>query len=276
LGQRVKAFTVEALINGNWKEISSGTTIGYKRILRFSSVKATQVRFNITDSKACPIISNIGIYNAPQLLTPPSIIRNQSGEIKIIPVDEESAVYYTTDGNVPTSKSIKYTGPFKTDGKLEVRAISFNETTHKNSPEAREQFDISKKNWKIISTEDEKAYAVIDGNPSSVWHQPKEAKLPADLVIDLGKDESLSGFKYFPDQGLWGPGIITHYQFYVSNDNKEWKLVNEGEFSNIKNNPLWQIKKFVPVKARYIKLKALKNTEDNDNIGYAEVDVITN
>jgi alpha-L-fucosidase len=39
---------------------------------------------------------------------------------------------------------------------------------------------------------------------------------------------------------------------------------------------LWQIKKFVPVKARYIKLKALKNTEDNDNIGYAEVDVITN
>jgi len=63
---------------------------------------------------------------------------------------------------------------------------------------------------------------------------------------------------------------------YVSADNNEWKLANEGEFSNIKNNPLWQVKKFAPVKAHYIKLRALKNTEDNDNIGYAEVDVITN
>jgi len=79
-----------------------------------------------------------------------------------------------------------------------------------------------------------------------------------------------------PDPGLWGPGIITNYQFYVSKDNKEWKLVDEGEFSNIKNNPLTQTKSFTAITARYIKLRALKNTEGNDNIGYAEVDVITN
>ena len=276
LGQRVKAFSVEAFVDGNWKEIAKATTIGYKRILRFPGVKATQVRFTVTDSKACPLISNIGIYNAPQLLASPSIIRNQSGEIKIIPVDAESVVYYTLDGSAPTSKSKKYPGPFQTDGKLEVRAIAFDATTHKSSPESHEQFGISRKNWKIIGIDDEKAYAVIDGNPSSAWHQPKNTKLPADLVIDLGKEENLMGFKYFPDQGLWGPGIITHYEFYISNDNNEWKPVDEGEFSNIKNNPLWQIKKFASVKARYIKLRALKNTENNDNIGYAEVDVITN
>jgi len=92
----------------------------------------------------------------------------------------------------------------------------------------------------------------------------------------LGKEENLCGFKYYPEQNLWEPSIITNYQFYASNDNKEWKLVDEGEFSNIKNNPLWQTKKFTPEKARYIKLRALKNTENNDNIGYAEVDVITN
>ena len=28
LGQRVKAFTVEALVNGNWNEVTKGTTIG--------------------------------------------------------------------------------------------------------------------------------------------------------------------------------------------------------------------------------------------------------
>ncbi len=271
----MKAFTVEALVDGNWKEITKGTTVGYKRILRFPTVKATKVRFNITDSKACPVISNIGIYDAPQLLAPPSIIRNQYGEIKINPVDEESIVYYTLDGSTPTSKSTKYTGPFQTDGKLEVRAIAFDAATRKSSSECREQFDISRKNWKIVGIEDQKVYAVLDGNLTTTWHQPKGTNLPADLVIDLGKEENLTGFRYYPDQALWGPGIITNYQFYVSNDNKDWKLVDEGEFSNIKNNPLWQTKKFAPVKTRYIKLRALKNTENNDNIGYAEVDVIT-
>jgi alpha-L-fucosidase len=275
LGQRVKAFTVEALVDGNWKEVAKGTTIGYKRILRFPTVKATQLRFIISDSKACPLISNIAIYNAPQLLAAPAIIRNQSGEVKIIPVDEESVVYYTLDGSVPATKSKKYTKPFETNGKLQVSAIAFDPVTGKSGPAAHEKFDISRKDWKIIGIEDEKVYAVVDGDPHSAWHQSKGTKLPADLVIDLGKEETLTGFTYFPDQTLWGPGIITHYQFYISNDNKEWKLIIEGEFSNIKNNPLWQIKNFATVKARYIKLRALKNTEDNDNIGYAEVDVIT-
>ena len=244
LGQRVKLFTVEALVDGNWKEVAKGTTIGYKRILRFPSVKATQVRFTIADSKACPLISNIGIYNAPQLLTSPTIIRSQSGEIKIIPVDEESVVYYTLDGNIPTTKSKKYTKPFQTDGKIEVRAIAFDAATGKSSSASHEKFDIPRKNWKITGIEDERVYTVIDGNPSSAWHQPKDTKFPADLVIDLGREENLIGFRYFPDQTLWGPGIITNYQFYVSNDNKEWKLISEGEFSNIKNNPLWQTKIF--------------------------------
>lgn len=47
LGQRVKAFTVEAFVNGQWEEIAKATTIGYKRILRFPTVEATQVRFNV-------------------------------------------------------------------------------------------------------------------------------------------------------------------------------------------------------------------------------------
>ena len=128
----------------------------------------------------------------------------------------------------------------------------------------------------MIGVEDEKVYTILDGDVFTAWRQPKETKLPADLVIDLGKEESLIGFKYYPGQNSWQPSIITNYQFFVSNDNKEWKLIDEGEFSNIRNNPLWQIKKFKKVNARYIKLTALKNTEGNNNIGYAEVDVIIN
>jgi alpha-L-fucosidase len=93
LGQRVKAFTVEALVNGQWKQLAKETTIGYKRILRFPTVEATKLRLIITDSKSSPVISNVGVYNAPVLLTSPIIIRNKAGEITITPGDKEAVVY---------------------------------------------------------------------------------------------------------------------------------------------------------------------------------------
>lgn len=277
LGQRVKSFTVEALVDGSWKELAKGTTIGYKRILRFPAVAATKVRLNITGAKGCPVISNIGIYNAPVFLNSPSIIRSQSGEVTISTNDIGPYFYYTLDGSEPSLKSEMYAGPVQTDGKVDVKAIAYDPATDKSSPVTLEKFDICRKDWKIVGIDDVKAAAILDGNASTTWHhQSKSKKMPVDLVVDLGSEQSLSGFKYHPDAGIWSPGIITHYEFYVSGDSKTWKLADHGEFSNIKNNPVWQIKKFPVAKARYIKLRALKNTENNDNTGYAEVDVITN
>jgi alpha-L-fucosidase len=275
LGQRVKAFTVEALVHGNWKEVVKGTTIGYKRILRFPSVKATKLRFSITDSKSCPVISNIGIFNTPVFLNAPSIARNQSGEVTLATNDIGPIFYYTLDNSKPTMKSNLYTWPFNADGKVEVKAIAYDPASGKSSPIGRERFDISKKDWKIVGIDDKNANKIIDGNISTVWHQRDNKKMPIDLVIDLGNKHNVCGFKYLPDQNKWSSGIITNYQFYVSEDNIEWKLASEGEFSNIKNNPMWQFKNFLPINARYIKLKALKNVWGDDVAGYAEVDVIT-
>jgi len=276
LGQRVKAFTVEAFVNGQWEEIAKATTIGYKRILRFPTLEATKLRFNINDSKACPVISNIGIYDAPQILTPPTIIRNQSGEISIIPADAESEIYYSLDGTEATKNATKYNGPVQTEGKVKISAISVEASSGKSSPATSDEFGLTRKDWKIVGIEDEKAYRILDGNLSTAWRHSGETKLPVDLVIDLGKTLTLGGFKYYPEQNSWQPGIITHYEFYVSTDGKNWKKASDGEFSNIKNNPVWQIKNFDAVPARYIKLRALKNTENNNRIGYAEIDVITN
>ncbi|MEQ1587088.1 MAG: discoidin domain-containing protein, partial [Cyclobacteriaceae bacterium] len=276
LGQRVKSFTLEVLTNGEWKEIAKEATIGYKRILRFNTVRATKLRLTITDSKSCPLISNIEIYNAPQILAPPSVVREQSGDVHIIPADFESQLYYTLDGSNPTIKSNKYTGPVKAhEGKLIVKCISYDPVTKNSSSVSEEKFDIARKHWKIIEIEDKNAYTILDGNSSSQWYQDKNQKMPVDLVIDLGKVENVSGFKYLPDQHWWATGIITNYSFFVSLDGQEWKLVDGGEFANIKNNPLWQSKSFVPVKTRYIKLQALRNTQDDNVVGYAEIDVIT-
>jgi alpha-L-fucosidase len=63
LGQRVRAFTVEAWQDGRWVSVGSGTTIGYKRIVRLSSPTRTSgLRISIVDSRACPVIHTLEVY----------------------------------------------------------------------------------------------------------------------------------------------------------------------------------------------------------------------
>ena len=274
LGQRVKTFKVEGLVNEEWQELAKGTTIGYKRILLFPTVKANQVRFTITDAKSNPVISNVGIYYAQQILTAPNILRNKTGEITISATSKESIIYYSLDGSTPGKSSKKFTGPVQTDGKVDIRAIAYDPLYGKSSLVTREKFDVVHRDWKILGIDNARINDVIDGNPSSAWYQPQGTRMPVDIIIDLGKVEDIVGFRYLPGQN-GSNGIITNYQFYVSQDNEQWKMVDEGEFPNIKNNPQWQIKKFGEVKARYIKLRALKNTQGNDAAGYAELDIIT-
>jgi len=62
LGQRVKAFEVDAKQDGEWKKVAGGTTIGYKRILPLGGVETSALRVRITDAKACPLIANVEVY----------------------------------------------------------------------------------------------------------------------------------------------------------------------------------------------------------------------
>ena len=196
LGQRVKSFKVEANVDGQWRELARETTIGYKRILRLPTVTATQVRISILDAKACPLISNIGIYNAPQVLTEPQIVRHPNGEVIIRPADGESAVFYTLDGTDPTTQSLRYTGPFMADGVVTVSAVSVDMATGKQSTVSREEFGVSRTKWKVIAV-DANAARVIDGEAWPGWHQ--RGMMPADLVIDLGESLEIKGFRYLPD-----------------------------------------------------------------------------
>jgi alpha-L-fucosidase len=58
----VKSFTIEVLKGKDWSMVASGTTIGYKRIIKLSDIVTRKLRISINDSKACPVISNIEVY----------------------------------------------------------------------------------------------------------------------------------------------------------------------------------------------------------------------
>ena len=62
VGQRVEEFTLEYDDHGQWKEIATGTTIGYKRLLHFPPVTARSVRLRILSSRLNPTIAEFGLF----------------------------------------------------------------------------------------------------------------------------------------------------------------------------------------------------------------------
>lgn len=69
LGQRVDGYTIECRVDGEWKEITSGKKIGYKRIILEGRVAAKDIKFpacdavrlNINNALECPLISTFQV-----------------------------------------------------------------------------------------------------------------------------------------------------------------------------------------------------------------------
>ena len=64
LGQRVRRFSIQAWNGSEFAAVSSGTTIGYKRIVRFQKVRTSKIRVAIEDARACPVISTFALFDA--------------------------------------------------------------------------------------------------------------------------------------------------------------------------------------------------------------------
>ena len=60
--QRIENFAIDVCEDGTFREIFTGTTVGYKRIVPLSGVKTDRLRIRITDARVAPTLSFIGIY----------------------------------------------------------------------------------------------------------------------------------------------------------------------------------------------------------------------
>ena len=205
-GQRVEKFIVEAYQNGEWKFLTEGTTIGYKRLLRFSDLKTNKIRITIVSARNKANISNVGLYYAQNLL-------DNSVKIKLSDVDT--------------------------------------------------------KTWKSVGDDISTAF---DGKRETVC---KFNSLKP-IVIDLGKDYSISGFSYSPALGDDLAGTIFKYNFYISKDGKSWiKCVSNGEFSNIMHNPIPYFVRFgKKFDSRYIKLEPLSEINGQNKTSVSEIGIL--
>lgn len=285
LGQRVKEFKVEAWVDDAWKTIKTGTTIGYKRILRFDAISTNKVKVSISASNGTPLISTIGLYLGSPLVAEPTIRRNKKGTVRISVKNDSDQIFYTLDGSEPGRESSLYKEPFELLATSIVKARAFGSEDQVPSEIVTKSYGPSKSSWKIVKTTakgEKNPEKIIDDNEKSGWYSLADQKLPVSVTIDLGETHLIKGITYLPIQGNDRIGMISDYTCYISTDNRNWQKVAEGEFDNIRNNPIQQNIEFEGSKpTRFIKLEVRRIAYQIDHegkevstIGFAEIGVI--
>lgn len=189
LGQRVKKFTLEARIDGKWHPLSDElagdgdglTTIGHRRIICFPTVTATALRFSVTDSKACPLISKVGIYLAPELSQETPCVNERqpfTGHlsfgtpkqlyIELDSIQKVSSFRYTPPQNTKSGIVTHYTLYYSTDGESWTKLASGEFANIINNP-ISQAIKFSPVNAKLLMFEAERlsdgervAYSGID------------------------------------------------------------------------------------------------------------------
>ena len=118
---------------------------------------------------------------------------------------------------------------------------------------------------------------LVDGDPSTFWHTMYSitlAKYPHWVDFDSGKEKVIKGFTYLPRQDGSLNGCIKDYEIYVSNDNKNWgNPILKGKFE--KSAKLQKVMFGKPVKARYVRLRALNEQNGQDFASGAEFTLVT-
>ncbi|MCR8668713.1 alpha-L-fucosidase [Aestuariibaculum sp. M13] len=270
-GQRIKRFTIKALVGNNWKNIIKGTTIGYKRILRLPDIATNKLQIHIEEALDQPLIADISIYNAPLVLSSPKIERNQKGEVSIMSPDKSGHVFYTLDGSDPSKNGLKYKAPFICDDKVTIKAVVINNETQGEIAERK--FGPSKAQWKVVRQKGDFS-KLFDGLSETTWiAKGDDVK---SIVVDFGSKINISGLTYLPDQSRGNIGIALDFQIQVSRNGKHWKTMAEGEFSNIRNNPILQEIGFKRnSKVRFIKFITKTVADGQNALAIAELDVLS-
>ncbi len=107
----------------------------------------------------------------------------------------------------------------------------------------------------------------LDGDSATLWLGAGEP-----LEVDMGALHAISSFSCVPRQDGKLAGVVDRYRFEVSTDGETWQQVAEGEFSNMRANPIEQRVYFAPVQARYWRLTP-QRTLNGDSPTVAEINI---
>lgn len=198
-GQRVEGFMVEVFNNGAWHHVGEGTTVGYKRLLRFSDSHAEKVRVTITGSRGDANISNIGLYYAEPLV-------EEGAKIKLSDVSVED--WKTIGANASAAIDGKQETVWKTDNltplvvdmgkELEIAGFSY-------APTQMEDLTGTIFKYNFYVSKDGKNWTKCDagGEFSNIMHNP------VPYFVRFGKKYPARYFKLEPTVEIDNKSVTT-------------------------------------------------------------------
>ena len=62
-GERIRQYKIEAKVDGKWKTVCTGESVGHKRIEKFDPIEATALRLTVLQSIALPDITNFSAFS---------------------------------------------------------------------------------------------------------------------------------------------------------------------------------------------------------------------
>ena len=140
---------------------------------------------------------------------------------------------------------------------------------------------IPNKNWKIVSVSSEAkgnrklAQNAIDGDPGTWWHtqfSPEVMKHPHELVIDLGAEYDVRGFRYLARQDAGWNGALQDCDFQLGlSPNSFSSRTVAATFKKTKDPQEVTCR---PTTARYIKLTIRSEVNDGPWASIAELGVV--
>ncbi len=293
-GERVRKYTVEALVGDKWKQIWGGTCVGHKRIERFVPLKAIEIRLNIMESVGTPKIKEFSawaaeenLFSVPLNLAKRSklfITRDKDGLVSIHSTNPNLSIRYTVDGSEPDSSSSLFKKPFPLCAGGTVSAFSF--INEDRSDTLTAVFGVDRSSWKVVSVSLDSPFKnggcagvehILNDDPSTYWHTYHEDKSksapPHEVVLDMGRTLEVNGFTFMP---RGAEGAPDQYEFHLSMDGKSWELAASGRFEDLNLEPGMRTVRLAAAKsARYLRFIAKHVVDDGDYVVVAGIGVIT-
>ena len=191
-GQRVEKFLVEGYINGSWQHITEGTTIGYKRLLRFSDCTPEKIRLTILGTRNAANIANVGLYYAEPLQQAGASVKTSdiaTDKWQIVGSDDRTAI----DGNRSTVWSAEGLATLTVDmGKEEeIKGFCYAPTTQDDKSGT-----IYNYNFYISADGKEWTKCNCSGEMSNIKNNP----IP--YFVRFGKNYTARYFKFEPTREI--------------------------------------------------------------------------
>lgn len=205
---------------------------------------------------------------------PISIEHSRTGMVTLSSPAKGRTIMYALGGS---KKATAYTAP------VNLRAGGTITTWYKDNPAMKTSMTYAKVEsvpLQVVFASSQEpgsgdASYLVDGDPATIWHTMYSitlAKYPHWVDFDAAEPKLMKGFTFLPRQSGQN-GWVKDYEVYVSQDGKSWgEPVCKGTFAA--NAELKRVMFSKPVKARYIRFRALNEQNGQDFASGAEFSLI--